>query len=259
MYTTIPYMTNGKWGVINSYGEIVIKSTYDEMIVIPNEAQDIFICTYDVDYSSGSYKTKVINSKGKEIIKDYDKIEAVTNYNENHEIWYENNVFRVCKNNKYGLVNYSGKKLLDPDYDSINPISGLENSLIIEKNGKVGLCDDTGNIIIEPNYKKIDKIGNDYKNGYVVVNEDDKYGIIGFDKQVVLEAKYEEVKGISGDNIYVIKENGKYVLVNKSGEKITSHQYEDVLEINKTYAVVSENRKIWSSRYTRREKNRLYL
>lgn len=209
MYTTIPYMTNGKWGVINSYGEIVIKSTYDEMIVIPDETQDIFICTYDVDYANGIYKTKAINSKGKEIIKDYDKIEAIANYNENHEIWYEKNVFRVEKDGKFGLVNYSGKKLLDCNYDSINPVNGLENSLIIEKDGKFGLCDDLGNIIADTNYKKIEKIGNDYKNGYIVVNEEDKYGIIGFDKQVILDTKYEEIKGISGEDIYVIKEERK--------------------------------------------------
>ena len=52
---------NGKWGVINSYGEIIIKPEYEEMIVVPDETQDIFICTYEVDYGNGTYKTKVLN------------------------------------------------------------------------------------------------------------------------------------------------------------------------------------------------------
>lgn len=234
---------NGKWGVINSYGDVVVKASYDEMIVIPDESQDLFICTYDVDYSNGTYKTKVINSKEKEIIKDYDKIEAIANYDENQNIWYEKNVFRVQSNGKYGLINYSGKKLLGCDYDSINPVYGVENSLIIEKEGKYGLCDDSGNIVIEPNYKKVEKIGNDYKNGYIIVDSNDKYGIIGFDKEVILETKYDEIKGVCGENKYVIKENGKYVVINKLGEKILNKNFDDISEINKDNIIVSINGK----------------
>lgn len=113
--------TNGKWGVINSYGDVVVKTNYDEMIVIPDPAQDIFICTYDVNYSDGTYKTKVINSKEKEVIKNFDKVEAIANCDNNQNIWYENNVFKVEKNGKSGLINYSGKELLSCDYDSIKP------------------------------------------------------------------------------------------------------------------------------------------
>lgn len=234
---------NGKWGVINSYGEIIVKATYDEMIVIPDESQDIFICTYDVDYSNGTYKTKAINSKGKEIVKDYDKVEAVANHDEDKNIWYEKNVFKVQKNDKYGLINYSGKSLLECEYDEIEPIYGIENSLVIKKDGKYGLCDDSGNIIIDTKYKAIGKIEDDYKNGYVVVSENDKYGIIGIDKSVILETKYDEVKSVCGENIYTIKENGKYYIINKAGDKILSKGFEDVLEINKDYIVIKNNGK----------------
>lgn len=115
--------------------------------------------------------------------------------------------------------------------------------MIIEKNGAYGLCDDAGNIIIEPNYKDILKIGDDYKNGYIVVDTNDKYGVIGFDKEVILQAKYNEIKGICGENIYAIKENGKYSLINKSGEKVISNTFEDISEINKDYVIAVNNGK----------------
>ena len=54
---------NNKWGVINSKGENVIDPSYAEMIVIPNSKKDVFICTYDVNYDTEEYKTKVLNSK----------------------------------------------------------------------------------------------------------------------------------------------------------------------------------------------------
>ena len=60
---------DGKWGVIDNNGETVIPATYDEMIVIPNNKQAIFVCTYDIDDATGSYKTKVLNEKNEEIFK----------------------------------------------------------------------------------------------------------------------------------------------------------------------------------------------
>ena len=234
---------NGRWGVINSYGENVIDPIYDEMIVIPDNTKDIFICTYDVDYSNGNYKTKVINKKEKEIIKDYDKVEAILNYDKNEKISYEKTAFVVQKEGKYGLVNYSGKELLAPTYDSIKALYGVENSLLIEKEGKFGICTSEGTIIIDPIYKMVEKIGDDNKNGYIVVNQENKCGIIGFDKEIILDTQYDEIKGVCGDNIYAVKGNDGFVLINKSGEKIIDNEFEDIVSINKDLVVVVKDGK----------------
>ena len=158
---TVTYYTaydNGKWGVINSKGETVIDASYDEMIVIPDNVQDIFICTYDVNYSDGTYKTKAINSKNKEVITGYDKVEALGNYDENKNLWYEKNILKVEKDGKYGLIDFSGNELLSPEYESIDTLKNLENSILIQKDGLYGLCDKEGNIVIEPKYKKTDTL-----------------------------------------------------------------------------------------------------
>ena len=59
-----------KWGVINQDGETVINPSYQEMIVIPDKTKDVFICTYDINEEDGTYKTKVLNRKNEEIIKE---------------------------------------------------------------------------------------------------------------------------------------------------------------------------------------------
>ena len=123
----------------------------------------------------------------------------------------------------------------------------------MKKNGKVGLSDDSGNIIIEPNYSKIESIGEDYKNGYIVQNEEGKYGIISFAKETILEPKYDEIKGVCGENAYVIKENGKYSLINKEGEKLSSKTFDDVAEINKEYVIASQGGKYGILTLSRRE------
>ena len=235
---------NGKWGVINSYGETVIKPMYNEMIVIPDNTKPVFICTYDVDYSKGTYKSKALNESEKDIITGYDKVETLANYSDDLGIWYEKNVLRVQKNQKYGLVDFSGKELLKCEYENIEALQGIENSLIITKDGKIGLCDNLGNVIIEPKYQKVEKIEDNYKNGYIVVDSENKYGIIGFDKSVILECKYEEIKGIyGGSNLFVIKTDGKYQVINKSGDTVLEDKFDEAEAISGDYIVAEKGGK----------------
>lgn len=184
-----PVYTNEKWGVIDQTGKVVIEPEYSEMITIPDSKTDLFIALYDVDYTNNTYKTKVLDSKNKEKFTSYDLVEAIENIDADNILWFEEGVLRVKKGEVYGLIDYSGKEILALEYSSIEALAGVKNSLIIKKDEKVGLCDNKGNIIIEPEYKEIKAIGEDYKNGYIVVNSDNKYGIIDFNKQVILEAR----------------------------------------------------------------------
>lgn len=252
---TISYYTiydNGKWGVINSYAETVIEPTYDDMIIVPDSTKPIFICTYNANYQEGTYMTKAVNDKGKEIIKGYDKVEALVNYDEKQNILYQSNILKVQKNGKYGLCDFSGKEVLSCEYENIETLKGIENSLLITKEGKYGLCDNLGNIVIEPNYKKIDKIENNYKNGYIVVDENDKYGIIGFDKSKVLECTYEEVKGVYSPNLFVVKKDGKLIIIDKEGKTLLENNFDDILEIKGDYIIAKKEGKIRSNKSTRR-------
>ena len=68
---------DNKWGVIDNNAKIIIEPTYSDAIIIPNNKQDIFICTENTDYNKGTYDTKVLNAKGKEILTQYDKVIAI--------------------------------------------------------------------------------------------------------------------------------------------------------------------------------------
>lgn len=235
---------NKKWGVINSLGEKVVKPMYNEMIIIPDNTKPVFIYTYDVNYEDRTYKSKAINEEEKEIAKGYDIIEAITRFDNNQEFCYVKNILKVQKNNKYGLIDFSGKKVLACEYDNIEAINGVENSLLLLKDEKYGVCDYQGKVIINPEYKNIKKIEDNYKNGYIVANLEDKYGIIGFDKTTILECKYDDIKDIYvGTNQFVVKEDDVFKLINKEGETIWQGEYEDVEAINGSYIVVKKNGK----------------
>ena len=181
---------DNKWGVIDNQGNIVIDPSYQEMIVIPNNKTDVFLCTYDVDYTLGTYKTKALNSKNEEIYTDYEKIEAIQNMDEKSNLWYEPNVIKVIKNGKYGLINLSGKEILSCEYDEITTLQGIKKIFKISKNGKVGIVNDEGKIIIQPEYIDVTTLGKDSKDGFIIKTEEGKSGVTNSLGELVLDAIY---------------------------------------------------------------------
>lgn len=126
---------DNKWGILGSNGEVVIEPMYQEMIIVVDKTKDIFLCTYDIDEENGTYKTKVVNRKNEEILTNYEKVEALENYDESGNVWYEENVLKVQKDGKWGLIDLDGNEIVAPSYDDIKTLKGIENSLIVQKDG----------------------------------------------------------------------------------------------------------------------------
>ena len=224
--------TNGKWGVIDSKGNTIIGQNYDEMIIIPDNTKPVFIVTENVDYAANTYSTKAINEKGEKVFQDYSKVEVIYNNDENNNLWYEENVLKVQKDGKYGLINLDGKELLPCTYDEINVILGTKSVYVTVLNNEKGLVDSKGNVIIENKYTEITSLTDKYENGFIVKNEQGKYGIIKYDKTVGLEEKYDEIKNVYGNSMYVVKEANTWKIVNSEGESFLENKFEDVKEIN---------------------------
>ena len=219
---------NNKWGVIDSNGENVIDPSYAEMIIVPNSKNDVFLCTYDVDYDNNTYKTKALNSENKEIFTEYDHVEAISNKDTDNNLWYENDVVRVEKNGLYGLIDLSGKELLQCEYDKIEALEGVQNTFKITKDGKVGIADNKGNVLITPSYAEITSLDKDKSQGFIVKNSDGKYGIVDTANKQVLETKYDTVEKIYRNDYYVVTENGKQEVVKKAGDKVLSGNYDKI-------------------------------
>lgn len=225
---------DNKWGVIDSNGNIVIDPSYEEMITIPNSKNDVFLCIYDVNYETGEYKTKVLNSKNEEIFTQYEQIEAVVNKDENNNIWYEDNVLKVKKDGKYGMINLLGKELAPCQYDDVVAIEGIKDTIKVTKDGKVGVIDNEGKEILAIQYTDVTNLGKDNKEGFIVKGEDGKYGIVDYSNQTILETKYDEiVKEVYGNDMYLVKQAGKQVLVKSDGTEVLNTGYDEIKGILK--------------------------
>ena len=233
---------DGKWGVIDTKENILIKPTYNEMIVIPDNTKPVFVCMDEVNYDEGTYKSKAINEKGETLFTDYDKVEVLTNHDKNNNLWYEKNVLKVEKDGKYGLINLDGKIIAQCEYDNIEVLVETSNVYLTTKENKKGIVDNVGNIIIENKYDEIKALTTEYENGFIV-KADGKYGVIGYDKNEKLEAKYDEIKNIYGNNMYVAKIDGSWKVVDTEGNNFLEGQFDDIKSIQTDNVVISKNGK----------------
>lgn len=231
---------DNKWGVIDETGNSVVDPSYAEMIIIPNKKRGVFICTYNINYETGEYKTKALNEKNEEIFSEYDKIEAIQNKDENNNLWYEQNVLKVEKNGKYGLINFEGKSILPTEYEEITAVSGIENSFKIKKDGKYGIVDSEGKMVVEPKFADIDVLGKDNKTGFIIKADSGKYGIIDYSNKQILETKYDSIEKIYGNDLYVVTVNGKQKIVNKENNDVLTDGFDTIKQIlsNQENAVI---------------------
>ena len=229
--------SNEKWGVIDNNGKTIIEPEYEEMIIIPNSNKDIFICTENTNYITNEYTTKVLNSKNKEILQKYENLLPLENYDEYNNLWYEDNVLKFIQNEKCGLIDFEGKIILEPNFENIYTLKGIEGAIITVKDNKLGLVDNNGNQLVPNNYTEIKSLGED-TDLYIVKNEESKYGI--YNK---LDTKYEEIKPLNNKDIYCVKRDGKYKVINSEEKEIFNLEFDDIKQIENNIIVYSKNKK----------------
>ena len=230
------FYQENKWGVIDSKAKVVIKPIFSEPIIIPDHTKDIFICTENVDYENGIYTSKILNAKNKEILKQYKKVQAIENYDENNNLWYEENVLAYQNDqNLYGLIDFKGKILVEPIYDEITSLKGTKGAILIKKDNKVGLVSTSGTTIIPSEYQSIRSLGEN-TNLYIVENENQQYGIYG-----VLDEKYQEIKPLGSKEYFCVKENNQYKLINQENEDLMTQKFDTIMQIKDSIIVYKKD------------------
>jgi len=233
---------DGKWGVINNKGETIIDNTYDEMITIPNNEKAVFVCTYDVNDQTGDYKTKVINEKNEELFTEYSKVEVVENFDSKQNIWYENDILRVFKDGKYGLIKCDGTIVVECKYDEITSLKSVKENFVVKKDGKVGLINNVGQTIIPEQYTGIRVLKEGYSNEYIIVDEAGNSGVISTSGTILVAPAYKEIKTLNSTEVYAAKIEDKWSLINKQGE-VLNNSYDDYKYSKGDYVIVKKGEK----------------
>ena len=76
-------------------------------------------------------------------------------------------------------INFKGKEILKPEYTKIYALQGTEKTIVLEnENGKGIFSTVSNDIVVEVKYSEITSINDNYENGYIVKNLNNKCGII---------------------------------------------------------------------------------
>ena len=225
---------DGKYGVINKVGDIVIDPEYKN-VIIPNPQKAVFVC-YDENND-----TKILNQNGEQLFSEYAKIEPIRLKNIASDLMYEKNLLTYQQDEKLGLINLEGEVIAKPIYESIEGLPYKEGELLVQLEGKYGVINNKGSYLVNLEYDQItvDNYTTEedgYKHaGYIVSNTTEngyRYGYVDINGNVLLEPEYTEVSRIinikDNDNIYlIVAQNGQYGMF-KNQEQIIGNEYQSI-------------------------------
>ena len=224
---------DGKYGVIDKNGNIVLQPTYAK-IDIPNPTKAIFIKSDDgQNYSA-------VDANGSPLFTEYDSVEAIPINSITSNIPYEKSVLKYKQGGLYGIMDFDGNKITENIYNSITNIDYKEGNLKVEQNGSFGVINIKGTTILNPEYDAImaDGYYNDetkYEDaGFVlriVTDEGYRFGYADRTGKIILDTLYNEItrlnEVISKDVYLVTSTNGRYGLY-KNNKEVLANEYTNI-------------------------------
>ena len=224
--------------------EVLCQDSPDKIIVAKKDSPLVIGVAKDGNYIVSDYNEiyKIVDENGNDIINN--------NYSYIEEI--DNNYYIVGINNKNGIINLSGKALIDLKYNSIFKIEGTEllqaniadsNTIsLIDKNMKIIATMDNAKIQIKDNYIRIysknenryfDDSGKELTAKELFTNNklyakliNEQWGFVDSDGNLKIQNEYDMVTEFNEYGFAAIKKDGKWGSINSNGEIVQEPIYE---------------------------------
>lgn len=175
---------------------------------------------------------------------------------------FENGLAQVCLNNKWGLIDKTGKEIVVPTYKNIykfqkNGLAVVMNDDykqgIIDKTGKeivpckypeiysfdsgiaafldpsvnlYGYMDETGKVVIKPTFKSVYSI---FPKGIGCVKKDEKYIFIDKQGNQLFNQAFDYASYFGEEGLAPVKMGKKYGFIDMNGKLVIPYQYDEVL------------------------------
>jgi hypothetical protein len=199
---------NGKRGIINRKGNVIIPATkYEAIICFQN---NMFFVKKNEDWTI------------------VDKNDSVLNDNEYDKVLY-GDIVRNKQNKKYGVIGKDGKEAVSSKYDRI---INAQHSLnfFCQKENKWGIVNDKGTIISDFIYDSIFDFG-DYSGGlFAAVKLNGKWGCINQKGEIGIPVVYDKpVVFFQYPEYTVVSKNGKMGVINAFNEFKIDLFYDEII------------------------------
>lgn len=216
------YELNGKKGIMDTDGDIVIEPVYDDLKYNGKNDDKIIVC------DNGSYLT--INMDGYktgEPENDYDYLGVLS----------QKRVVAI-KDNKYGYLNSSLEEKIPLEYDGATAFSN--GVAAVKKGNKWALIDTKGEAVTEYLYDDIAINSNEVcsANELVCVKQGDKWSLINIEGEPIGTDSYDAMKAFEGNGYCAVCKGNSWGYINSEGTLIIDYQYEDAKSFANGYAPV---------------------
>lgn len=145
------------------------------------------------------------------------------------------NYFVLKQNNLSGVIDRSGDKIIETQYDDVK-IPNPEKAIFICYQSEQTKVLNTNQEEILTQYKGVEpirlkNIASDlmYEKSVLKYCEDGKYGLINFEGKKITKPIYEEIEGLPyKEGELLVKQEGKYGVINIKGNKIIEIEYDQI-------------------------------
>ncbi|MEM8525969.1 MAG: WG repeat-containing protein [Bacteroidota bacterium] len=211
----IAFSRKEKWGFAKFDGTVIVKASYDAI-----QPQANFIITQSAD------KYGLHTIEGKRILATVaSELQAINKQ-----------VYLYKKDELWGAVDYKGKQLLAPEYESYEIIEA--NAIQLKQGANtVLLAVDNQQIIKGYFYERFLP----FSNQYWLVQQKQQFGLIDRNGTIVLTPRFDEVRPFSAGFFRVQKEK-LWGIVDQKGKEVIPLQYDYIAPLNeRTSLILKEN------------------
>lgn len=239
---------NGKYGVYDLYGNMILPIQYDDItfagkLITAHKDGEQLIFDVNGNIQKNALYTSVsatssnqyyitIDLNGNYGVMNSDKVPLVKNEYENITYAFDK-YFIVTKDEKVGLVDDSGKVILDIKYNMIQNINGTKILETITSDSTQLYNKDLSKIL------EVSKPRILIKDNYIEVVSDDDINYLDFDGN-----KVEAISVLKDNKIFAKKQNGKWGYVDYNGNVVVDYKYDFAIDINEYgFGAIKENGK----------------
>ncbi len=249
---------DNKYGIVNLKGKVLVKCEYDEIKTDGYYTEQEgykksgFIVSNKTD---DGYRYSYINYKGKTLLEEkYNDIVRITQLDDIYLVASENGQYGLYKNakeiiepqyqsitygekeimlvernKKYGIVNLSGRTLIDIKYDNIE-IKGMY--LYAESTNQNQVFDFNGNEVSMNFNKEIYETDNqDYRVITLINNDITYYGVEDAKGATLVNSKYRYLEYVYGNYFIARNDDGKLGVIDSKDKTVIDFKYDMIQRI----------------------------
>ncbi|PWJ41867.1 WG repeat-containing protein [Sediminitomix flava] len=234
-FNHIGFKKDGKWGLINKEGEIIVKPSYDSIHYFIRKLAPVA----QYDSLTKKYNFGAINLTGKEIIPFI--------YNSIRPIYGSSNVLvekSIGNQYFYGVLTQNGKEVLGCSYPKIE---SLKNGLYAVKsqNGLWGIFNEKGKQLQKFEFEKINSPNN---FGHILAQKDGLWGI--FNKDISINQPFIHKSISITDSSYFYQKATQFEIINNEGQIQYTLHADSIINIypNLYRYHINEKVGVWNSK-----------